>query len=60
MAEQAIAIRDLSKRYGEKRALDHLTLSIPHGMFGLLVRNGAGKTTLMKTIATLLQSRAAA
>ena len=57
MSEQAIIIRDLSKRYGEKRALDHLTLSIPHGMFGLLGRNGAGKTTLMKTIATLLQKQ---
>ncbi|MBC8545715.1 ABC transporter ATP-binding protein [Clostridiaceae bacterium NSJ-31] len=57
MSEQAITIRDLSKRYGEKRALDHLTLSIPHGMFGLLGRNGAGKTTLMKTISTLLQKQ---
>ena len=35
------------------RALDDVTLSIPHGMFGLLGPNGAGKSTLMRAIATL-------
>ena len=35
------------------RALDHVTLSIPRGMYGLLGPNGAGKTTLMRAIATL-------
>jgi len=35
------------------RALDNVTLSIPHGMFGLLGPNGAGKSTLMRAIATL-------
>lgn len=35
------------------RALDNVTLSIPHGMYGLLGPNGAGKSTLMRTIATL-------
>ena len=35
------------------RALDHVTLSIPRGMFGLLGPNGAGKSTLMRTVATL-------
>jgi ABC-2 type transport system ATP-binding protein len=35
------------------RALDHVTLSIPCGMYGLLGPNGAGKSTLMRTIATL-------
>ena len=35
------------------RALDHVTLSIPRGMYGLLGPNGAGKSTLMRTIATL-------
>src|SRR6186713_1476817 len=34
-------------------ALDHVTLSIPRGMYGLLGPNGAGKSTLMRTIATL-------
>ncbi|MFK8031861.1 MAG: ABC transporter ATP-binding protein [Gammaproteobacteria bacterium] len=35
------------------RALDHVTLSVPKGMFGLLGPNGAGKSTLMRTVATL-------
>jgi ABC-2 type transport system ATP-binding protein len=35
------------------RALDHVTLSIPCGMYGLLGPNGAGKSTLMRAIATL-------
>jgi ABC-type multidrug transport system ATPase subunit len=35
------------------RALDNVTLSIPHGMYGLLGPNGAGKSTLMRNIATL-------
>lgn len=52
-----IEIRDLSKYYGKKRALDHIDLNIEQGMFGLLGRNGAGKTTLMKTLATLLKKQ---
>jgi ABC-type multidrug transport system ATPase subunit len=35
------------------RALDHVTLTIPRGMYGLLGPNGAGKSTLMRTVATL-------
>src|SRR5690606_11459000 len=49
-----LRIRDLSKTYGAAvRALDHVALEIPPGMFGLLGPNGAGKSTLMRTIATL-------
>lgn len=50
----SIEIKNLSKCYGKKQALQNVSLSIRNGMFGLLGRNGAGKTTLMKTIATLL------
>src|SRR5665213_751126 len=35
------------------KALDGVSLSIPHGLYGLLGPNGAGKSTLMRTIATL-------
>ncbi len=35
------------------RALDHVSLTIPRGMYGLLGPNGAGKSTLMRTVATL-------
>jgi ABC-2 type transport system ATP-binding protein len=47
-------LNDVSHVYANgTRALDHVTLSIPRGMFGLLGPNGAGKSTLMRTIATL-------
>ena len=42
----AIQTRALTKRYGEKVAVDRLDLEIPAGeIFGLLGPNGAGKTT---------------
>ncbi len=45
---------DVSHLYANgTRALDHVSLSIPRGMYGLLGPNGAGKSTLMRTIATL-------
>ena len=45
---------DVSHVYANgTRALDHVTLSIPRGMYGLLGPNGAGKSTLMRTVATL-------
>jgi ABC-2 type transport system ATP-binding protein len=47
-------LHDVSHVYPNgTRALDHVTLSIPCGMYGLLGPNGAGKSTLMRTIATL-------
>ena len=47
-------LEDVSHVYPNgTRALDHVTLAIPRGMYGLLGPNGAGKSTLMRTIATL-------
>jgi len=49
-----LRIEHLSKTYPNGvRALDDVSLTIPHGMYGLLGPNGAGKSTLMRTIATL-------
>jgi ABC-type multidrug transport system ATPase subunit len=49
-----LTIRDLSKTYANGvRALNHVSLDIPKGLFGLLGPNGAGKSSLMRTIATL-------
>ena len=49
-----LELNDVSHVYANgTRALDHVTLSIPRGMYGLLGPNGAGKSTLMRTIATL-------
>jgi ABC-2 type transport system ATP-binding protein len=47
----AIAVRDLRKVYGEKAAVDGLTLSVPRGcFFGFLGPNGAGKTTTIRML----------
>lgn len=52
----AIIIRDLVKNYNERRALDHLTLTIHRGeLFCLLGPNGGGKSTLFRILSTLLQ-----
>src|SRR6202451_1780147 len=49
-----LRIENLSKTYPNGvRALDNVSLTIPHGMFGLLGPNGVGKSTLMRTIARL-------
>ena len=49
-----LELHDVSHVYANgTRALAHVTLSIPRGMFGLLGPNGAGKSTLMRTVATL-------
>ena len=52
----AVSTRDLVKRYGSRRALDGMTLSVPTGaVMGLVGANGAGKTTWMLTVAGLLR-----
>lgn len=49
-----LRIEGLSKSYPNGvKALDNVSLTIRHGMYGLLGPNGAGKSTLMRTIATL-------
>lgn len=46
-----IECRDVSKSFGEKLALDRISLDVPEGrIFGLLGPNGAGKTTLIRII----------
>jgi ABC-2 type transport system ATP-binding protein len=46
-----LTVRNLSKKYNNKRALHQITFSLPPGrVTGLMGPNGAGKTTLFKTI----------
>ena len=46
-----IECKNICKNFGEKVALDHVSLDIPEGqIFGLLGPNGAGKTTLIRII----------
>lgn len=54
-----LVITNLSKTYNNGvKALQHVSLQIPKGMFGLLGPNGAGKSTLMRTLATLQEADA--
>ncbi len=50
-----IDINEISKRYGNKTAVDKLSLSMGRGIYGLVGPNGAGKTTLLKMLAGLLK-----
>lgn len=51
MSENIIECRNVCKNYGEKVALDNVSVSVPKGgIFGLLGPNGAGKTTLIRII----------
>ena len=46
-----IEVHDLTKRYGRKLAVDHLTFSVAPGQVtGFLGPNGAGKSTTMRLI----------
>ena len=60
-AAPIVDVRDVVVHFGDVRAVDGVSLSIPHGsVYGLLGPNGAGKTTLIRVLATLLQPDAGA
>ncbi len=51
-----IRCRNLTQRYGERLALDDLSLEVPAGeAFAFIGPNGAGKTTTIRILATLLE-----
>ena len=51
-----LKIEHLSKTYGEKKAVDDLSLHIAPGeIYGFIGHNGAGKTTTIKCCAGILQ-----
>lgn len=53
---RVMEVNNLTKRYGNKLALNNVSLNISTGkIIGLLGPNGSGKTTLMKLAAGLLQ-----
>lgn len=51
----ALEVRDLSRTFGARKALDKVSFDLPDGAFlSIFGPNGAGKTTLLRTLATLL------
>ena len=56
--EPVVSIRDVSRRFRSKLALDNVSLEVVRGqVFGLVGANGAGKTTLIKHILGLLKAK---
>lgn len=54
MKDIILKTNQLTKKYKDFTALDHVNITIHKGdIYGLIGRNGAGKTTLMKVITTL-------
>jgi ABC-2 type transport system ATP-binding protein len=54
-----VELRRVTRRFGDKTALDEVSLAVPRGgVFGLIGGNGAGKTTLIKHILGLLHAQA--
>lgn len=53
--EVMLRIEHLTKKYGEKKAVDDLSLHIQKGeIYGFIGHNGAGKTTTIKSVVGIL------
>lgn len=50
-----LILDNLTKKFGDFTAVNHITLRMTNGVYGLLGVNGAGKTTLMRMLCTLLK-----
>lgn len=51
-----LVIQNFTKKYGDKKAVDNLSLHISPGeIYGFIGHNGAGKTTTIKSVAGILQ-----
>lgn len=56
MTDALLDVLDLEVRYGEARALNGVSLSVPHnGLTAVVGANGAGKTTLVRTVAGMIR-----
>uniref|UniRef100_UPI0040273317 ATP-binding cassette domain-containing protein n=1 Tax=Eubacterium sp. TaxID=142586 RepID=UPI0040273317 len=45
-----IEIKNLSKAYSSKKALNNVSLTLNEGIYGILGPNGSGKTTLINLL----------
>lgn len=51
-----IELKNVTKKYENKTALDHLNLEIPAGkIYGFLGHNGAGKSTTIKSLVSIIE-----
>lgn len=51
-----IELKNITKKYENKTALDHLNLEIPAGkIYGFLGHNGAGKSTTIKSLVSIIE-----
>jgi ABC-2 type transport system ATP-binding protein len=56
-----VEVQRVTRRFGDKTALDNVSLAVPRGgVFGLIGGNGAGKTTLIKHILGLFRAQSGA
>lgn len=53
-----LVLKDLTKEYGSKVALDHVNLTFRAGVYGILGPNGAGKSTMMNLLTDNLKRTA--
>lgn len=54
VVEPAIKTKKLSKVFGNRRAVDNVSIEVPQGAFlSIFGSNGAGKTTLLRVLSTL-------
>jgi len=57
MAALAIDVKGLTKRFGQKTAVDHIDIAVPEGqVWGFLGPNGSGKTTTIRMLCGLLRA----
>jgi ABC-2 type transport system ATP-binding protein len=57
MTNLAIDVRGLTKRFGQKTAVDHIDIAVPQGeVWGFLGPNGSGKTTTIRMLCGLLHA----
>ena len=55
MSTPAVTVRDLTRRFGDFVAVDHVSFDVEHGeIFGFLGSNGAGKSTTIRMLCGLL------
>jgi len=50
-----LTIDNVSKKFGNKKALNELSLELTNGVYGILGANGSGKTTLMRILASVMK-----